>query len=180
MLFFADTAKGISAGQASEGGSKGAIGQSHSLLERFTQSIDEVASRSGEPSGLGNSDPSNTIGNGSPLTTTPSCVSAGCNLETVDGRDAFWEHLSDRFEILKWYKDHVTARLQCTEQSSLRIERSADSEIGIDTKELDSDKAASVARLVASQIADGSAVPSAMVNNLDSRVAAALLNEREF
>jgi hypothetical protein len=180
MLFFADTAKGISAGQASEGGSEGAIGQSQGLLERFKQSIDEVASGSGSLSILGHNDPSNTIGSGSPVTITPPFLSAGYNLETDDGRDAFWQHLSDRFEITQWYEDHVTARLQGTEQSSLRIERPADSEVGIDTEDLDSDKAASMARLVASQVADGSAAPSAMVNNLDNRVAAALLNDRNL
>jgi hypothetical protein len=180
MLFFADTANGISAGQASEGGSKGEIGQSQSPLDRFNQWIDEMASGSGSLSRLGHNDPSNTNGSGSPLTIKPPVLSAGYNLETDDGRDAFWEHLSDRFEITQWYEDHVTARLQGTEQSSLRIERPADSEVGIDTKALNSDKAASMARLVASQIADGSAVPSAMVNNLDNRVAAALLNDRNF
>jgi hypothetical protein len=180
MLFFANIAKGISAGRASERRSAGGIGQSQSLLERFNEWIDKVASSSGEPSGLGNKDLSYAIGCDSLLTITPPFLSAGCNLQTDDGRDEFWKHLSDRFEIIQWYQDHVTARLQCTEQSSLRIECTADSESGLDTEGLDSDKAASMARLVASQIADGSSVLSAMVNNLDNRVAAALLNDRNF
>jgi hypothetical protein len=119
-------------------------------------------------------------GSGLAVAITPPFLSAGCNLEKDDGRDAFWQRLSDRFVITQWYKDHVAARLQGTEQSSLRIEPTADNGVGIDTKELDSDKAASTAKLVASQVADGSAIPSAMVNNLDNRVAAALLSDRNF
>jgi hypothetical protein len=56
------------------------------------------------------------------------------DLRTSKGRDACWKGLSDRFEVYKWYKDHIDARLLGAEKSSLRIEHAAEGEMGVNTQ----------------------------------------------
>jgi hypothetical protein len=56
------------------------------------------------------------------------------DLRTSKGRDACWKSLSDRFEVYRWYKDHIDARLLGAEKSSLRIEPAAEGQLGVNTQ----------------------------------------------
>ena len=99
------------------------------------------------------------------------------DLRTVEARDAFMKNVQYRFKCIQKYNEYIDAKTHGIKETSQMMKFTPESVSSVTTEDIDSSKALSLARLVASQVMNEPAILHGMADKLNKKTVTALLED---